>query len=145
MDTMKNDDKKIISYKDYDEKIGLDLIKEATRLGNPCAFIRVKYNLNDKLFSAWLGNSDNGRYFQPHFLDCYLKYKDARKDFLDNLALTGKINEKIYSCFAWSQLEYKVNPPKEITCEADVKTTMKIEDLNNIIEKLENKKNTSGF
>ena len=59
--------------------------------------------------------------------------------------MSGKMNRDLWSCLQWSQLNEKVNPPKEITCEADVKTTMKVEDLNNIIQRLEEKKNTSGF
>ena len=41
MDTKKKDNKKI-SYKDYLEDIGNDLIKEAERIGNPCAFVKAK-------------------------------------------------------------------------------------------------------
>ena len=144
MNTSKNEQKKI-SYNDYFEDIGDDLIKEAERIGNPAAFIQAKYGLNDKLFSAWLGNSDNGKYKQEHFCNCYVKYKQLRKDFLDKIAINGKINRDLYACLNWAQLSYKVNPPKEVTCEADIKTTMKVEDLNNIIAKLEDKKNSSGF
>lgn len=144
MDTKKNEHKKI-SYNDYFEDIGDDLIAEAERIGNPCAFVQAKYGLSDKLFCAWLGNSDEGRYKSEHFCACHEKFKQLRKDFLDKIAINGKINRDLYACLNWSQLYNKVNPPKEVTCEADVKTSMKIEDLNNIIEKLEGKKNSSGF
>lgn len=144
MDTKKKDDKKI-SYKDYFDDIGDDLVAEATRIGNPASFVMAKYGLNDKLFSAWLGNSNDGRYRQEHFCDCYEKFKQLRNDFLDKNVMSGKFNRDVYACLQWSQLMNKVNPPKEITCEADVKTTMKVEDLNNIIARLEEKKNSSGF
>ena len=144
MDTRKNEHKKI-SYKDYFEDIGNDLINEAERIGNPCSYIFAKYNLSNKLFSAWMGNTDGGKYKQEHFCECYEKFKQLRRDFLDKIAINGKINRDLYSCLSWLQLSEKVNPPKEITCEADVKTSMKVEDLNNIIEKLEEKKNTAGF
>ena len=70
MDTKKKDNKKI-SYKDYLEDIGNDLIKEAERIGNPCAFVKAKYGLDDKMFSAWLGNCYDGLYKQDHFCECY--------------------------------------------------------------------------
>ena len=92
-----------------------------------------------------MGNTDGGKYKQEHFCECYEKFKQLRRDFLDKIAINGKINRDLYSCLSWLQLSEKVNPPKEITCEADVKTSMKVEDLNNIIEKLEEKKNTAGF
>lgn len=145
MDTKKNDGKKFSPYRDYDEKIGEDLINEAERIGNPKAFIKAKYNLDDKVMSAWLGTSYDGFYKQEHFIKCNAIFKDKRKDFLDRIAINGKINRDLWSCLQWSQLNEKVNPPKEITCEADIKASMKVEDLNNIIEKLESKKNTSGF
>jgi len=145
MDTKKNERKKIPVFKNYSEEIGQDLIKEAKRIGNPCAFVCAKHGLNDKLFSAWLGNGYDGQYRQEHFCECYEKFRKLRKDFLDSYAMSGKMNRDLWSCLQWSQLNEKVNPPKEITCEADVKTTMKVEDLNNIIQRLEEKKNTSGF
>ena len=145
MDTDKNEQKKISPYHDYKEKYGLELIEQAERIGNPCAYVMAKNNLNNKLFSAWLGNANEGRYKQDHFCECYEKFKQLRRDFLDKIAIDGKINRDLYSCLSWNQLSEKVNPPKEITCEADVKTSMKVEDLNSIIEKLEEKKNTAGF
>lgn len=144
MGTKKNEQKKI-SYKDYFKDIGDDLVEEAERIGNPCAFVKAKYGLDEKMFSAWLGNCYDGAYKQEHFCDCYREFREKRKDFLDRIAINGKINRDLWSCLQWSQLSEKVNPPKEITCEADVKTTMKVEDLNNIIQRLEEKKNTSGF
>lgn len=144
MGTKKKEDKKI-SYKDYFSKIGDDLVAEAERIGNPASYVMAKHGLNDKLFSAWLGNSDGGKYKQEHFCECYEKFKQLRKDFLDKNVMSGKFNRDVYACLQWSQLMNKVNPPKEITCEADVKTTMKVEDLNTIIAKLEEKKNSSGF
>ena len=145
MDTNKKEHKKISPYRDYKEEIGEDLIKEAERIGNPCAFIRAKYGLSNKLFSAWMGNDNDGMYKQEHFCKCYEEFKNKRRDFLDKIAINGKINRDLWSCLAWSQLSEKVNPPKEITCEADVKTTMKVEDLNNIIQRLEEKKGSTGF
>lgn len=144
MDTKKKDNKKI-SYKDYFSKIGDDLVAESERIGNPASYVMAKHGLSDKLFSAWLGNSDSGKYKQDHFCECYEKFKQLRKDFLDKNVMSGKFNRDVYACLQWSQLMNKVNPPKEITCEADVKTTMKVEDLNTIIAKLEEKKNSSGF
>ena len=145
MDTSKNEQKKFLPLKDYRPEIGEALINEAEREGNPACFIQAKFNLSDKAFSSWLGNDNDGDYFQEHFLICYKEFKRRRRDFLDKIAINGKINEKIWACLTWSQLSEKINPPKEITCEADVKTTMKVEDLNTIIEKLEGKKNSSGF
>lgn len=145
MNTSKNEQKKFSPYRDYREEFGRDLVNEATRLGNPASYIQAKFGLDDKTFSCWLGNAYEGRYLQPHFVKCYNEYLQKRRDFLDNLALSCKINEKVYSCFVWSQLSQKVNPPKEITCNADVKTTMQVDDLNEIITRLENKKSATGF
>ena len=145
MDTKKNEQKKFLPLKDYKPEIGEALIKEAEREGNPCAFIQAEYNLSDKAFSSWLGNDNRGNYYQEHFFICYNEFKRRRRDFLDKIAISGKINEKIWACLTWSQLSEKINPPKEVSCEADIKTSMKVEDLNNIIEKLEEKKNATGF
>lgn len=144
MDTNKNEHKKLSMYRDYDKKIGEDLINEAERIGNPKAFIKAKYGLDNKVMSAWLGTSYDGFYKQEHFIKCNEIFKDKRKDFLDRIAINGKINRDLWASLQWSQLNEKVNPPKEVTCEADIKASMKVEDLNNIIEKLEDKK-ANGF
>ena len=157
MDTKKNEQKKFLPLKDYRPEIGEALINEAEREGNPACFIQAKFNLSDKAFSSWptlaftsaavatATTSWRKSGVQEHFLICYKEFKRRRRDFLDKIAINGKINEKIWACLTWSQLSEKINPPKEITCEADVKTTMKVEDLNTIIEKLEGKKNSIGF
>ncbi|MBO5853194.1 MAG: hypothetical protein J6Q61_02865 [Bacteroidales bacterium] len=144
MDTNKIEHKKISMYRDYDKKIGEDLINESERIGNPKAFIKAKYGLDNKVMSAWLGTSYDGFYKQEHFIKCNEIFKDKRKDFLDRIAINGKINRDLWASLQWSQLNEKVNPPKEVTCEADIKASMKVEDLNNIIEKLEDKK-ANGF
>lgn len=132
-------------YDQYDTKIGKTLVAEAERVGNPLEYVKALFHIDDNTITCWLGILGNGRYKKNHFIECYNDFLSKRRDWLDKQAITGAIARDLWACLCWSNLKSKVNPPKEVTCEADVKTTMKVEDMNNIIERLEAKKNSVGF
>ena len=132
-------------YDAYNKDIGNELLEEAERVGNPLAYIKGKYRIDSNTISCWLGILANGMYKQPHFCECYAAFIEKRRDWLDKQAITGEMSRDLWACLCWSNLTQKVNPPKEVTCEADVKTTMKVEDMNAIIERLEAKKSSVGF
>lgn len=132
-------------YDHYNPEIGETLLSEAERIGNPIEYIKGEYHIDSNTISCWLGNLGQGKYKQDHFVECYDTFLAKRRDWLDKQAITGSIARDLWACLCWSNLKHKVNPPKEVTCEADVKTTMKVEDMNEIIQKLESKKSSVGF
>jgi hypothetical protein len=133
-------------YDNYNPEIGEELLREAERIGNPLEYIKGKHNIDTNTISCWLGNLGEGRYKQEHFCEHYHAFIAKRRDWLDKQAITGNIPRDLWACLCWSNLNSKVNPPKEVTCEADVKAAVKIEDMNEIIQKLEaKKKTTTGF
>lgn len=132
-------------YDNYDPKVGDALVAEAERIGNPLEYVKAEFCIDTNTISCWLGNLGDGRYKQDHFVQCYNTFLSKRRDWLDKQAITGSIAKDLWACLCWSNLKSKVNPPREVTCEADVKTTMKVEDMNEIIQKLESKKSSVGF
>ncbi len=129
----------------YNPEIGLKLISLADSVGNPLARIRADYNLFSGQIEAWAGKALNGQYFNSEFARCYQQYQAKREDYLTSMAMTGALSKDVWRCVAWTQLHSKVEPPREITSKADVRTTMQVEDLHEIITKLEESKKTEGF
>ena len=129
----------------YDPQIGLKLIEIADSVGSPVCRIRADFGLFSGQIEAWLGETCDGYYFNQDFFNAYRQYKNKREDYLTSMAMTGALSRDVWRCVAWMQLHSKVEPPKEITSKADVRTTMQVEDLHEIITGLENSKKSEGF
>ena len=129
----------------YDPKIGETLLSYAEEQGHPLCRLRADFNLYHDEMDCWLGTMGEGRYCNEHFISCYNEFMDRRRDYFDKLAAVGELDKEVWRNLCWSQLRAKIQPPKEVVSQADVKTTVQVEDLHNIIEKLESKKNSRGF
>lgn len=132
-------------YDAYTKDIGEHLLSLATKPGNPISATKAKFKLFSNQIENWLGKNNNEIYYNSHFTECYDTYCDLRRDWLDKMVITGKLDNKVWVNISWSQLKHKVQPPKEIQSSSEISGTMRIEDMHHIIEVLESKKNSCGF
>lgn len=136
---------------DYNEEIGEFLLSLSEEHGNPVCLVRSEFNLYDHQIDAWKGLHSEGLYFSQHFTDCYNNFLDKRRNWLDRLVGTAKLDQKVWYCLAWTQLGAKVQPPKEITSKAELTGVLGIEDMNHIMTtvltkiKSKGRSETQGF
>ena len=129
----------------YDRNIGLELLSNVEYIGNPLALIRAKFHLFKGEVEAWLGQTHNGRYYNEEFDNSYKEYQNLRESYLTSLAMAGTISKDVWRCVTWLQLHNKIEPPKEIQSTNEVSGTIQFTELNEMMQKLEQDKKTTGF